>query len=274
MVLPIGAGPLTDRAVAALAGSVEGQAKIVTLVRDGEPQKLQTRAATVAELLSEENVPYDAHDRVVPAPPTPVVDGTSVQVTHVDSWTETVRAAVSPPVRHVASFDLAIGKTIVITTGRPGEREVTYLVTRAADRSIPPRRSTLASRVIRPTEARVVATGVGEYAELSSLAIRGFDGTLRLAKSAISMVATAYTANCYGCTGITKSGRPAGHGIVAVDPSVIPLGTHLYIPGYGHAMAGDTGGAIHGNRIDLGFNSETDAMHFGRRPITVYVLHP
>jgi 3D (Asp-Asp-Asp) domain-containing protein len=88
------------------------------------------------------------------------------------------------------------------------------------------------------------------------------------------MVATAYTANCDGCSGTTASGQHAGHGIVAVDPRVIPLGSHLYIPGYGQAIAGDTGGAIHGNRVDLGFNSDSDAMQFGRRSVTVYVLHP
>jgi 3D (Asp-Asp-Asp) domain-containing protein len=86
------------------------------------------------------------------------------------------------------------------------------------------------------------------------------------------MVATAYSAACAGCSGLTASGRPAGLGVVAVDPRFIPLGTHLFIPGYGHAFAGDTGGAIHGNRIDLGFNSERDAMTFGRRPVVVYVL--
>jgi len=65
----------------------------------------------------------------------------------------------------------------------------------------------------------------------------------------------------------------AGHGIVAVDPGVIPLGTKLYIPGYGFAIAGDTGGAIVGHRIDLGFDSLNDAMEFGRRPVKVYTLH-
>jgi 3D (Asp-Asp-Asp) domain-containing protein len=71
---------------------------------------------------------------------------------------------------------------------------------------------------------------------------------------------------------VTASGRPAGHGIVAVDPSVIPLGTRMYIPGYGHAVAGDTGGAIRGRRIDLGFNSNAQAYQFGRRAVTVYLI--
>ena len=70
-----------------------------------------------------------------------------------------------------------------------------------------------------------------------------------------------------------SGGRVAGHGVVAVDPRIIPLGSRLFIPGYGSAVAGDTGSAIRGNRIDLGFNSLRDALLFGRRAITVYVLH-
>ena len=53
---------------------------------------------------------------------------------------------------------------------------------------------------------------------------------------------------------------------------MIPLGTRLYIPGYGFAIAGDTGGAIIGRRIDLGFDSIADAMQFGRRTVKVYTL--
>ena len=65
---------------------------------------------------------------------------------------------------------------------------------------------------------------------------------------------------------------PAVRGVVAVDPDVIPLGTRLFIPGYGEAVAADTGGAIVGNRIDLVMDSYGEAMDFGRRDVTVYVL--
>ena len=70
--------------------------------------------------------------------------------------------------------------------------------------------------------------------------------------------------------GTTAIGRRAGYGIVAVDPRIIPLGTKLYIIGYGFAVAGDTGGAILGHRIDLGFDSLHGALLFGRRDVTVY----
>jgi len=87
------------------------------------------------------------------------------------------------------------------------------------------------------------------------------------------MLATAYTAYCGGrCSGRTALGWAAGYGIVAVDPRVIPLRSRLYIPGYGYAVAGDTGGSIRGSRIDLGFNTYRDAREFGRRDVTVYIL--
>jgi 3D (Asp-Asp-Asp) domain-containing protein len=96
----------------------------------------------------------------------------------------------------------------------------------------------------------------------------------------MTMVATAYdpgpasTGKSPGhpAYGITASGMRAGHGVVAVDPRVIPLGTRLYIPGYGNAIAGDTGGAIKGQRIDLGFATYNEAIRYGRQTVTVYVL--
>lgn len=99
-------------------------------------------------------------------------------------------------------------------------------------------------------------------------------------KKALTMNATAYTAG-YESTGknpgdrgygITASGMKAQYGVVAVDPRVIPLGTNLYIENYGYAIAGDTGGAIKGNKIDLFYASLSEANNFGRKNITVYIL--
>lgn len=86
------------------------------------------------------------------------------------------------------------------------------------------------------------------------------------------MEATAYLPTDGGGNGITASGMLAERGVVAVDTDVIPLGTRLYIPGYGMAIAGDTGGAIYGERIDLCMESYGEAMEFGRRWVKVYVL--
>lgn len=86
----------------------------------------------------------------------------------------------------------------------------------------------------------------------------------------LTMAASAYSA--YETSGYTARGSYLRKGLVAVDPSVIPLGTRLYIPGYGHAIADDTGGAIRGNRIDLAFDSYEEAIQFGRRDVTVYIV--
>lgn len=86
------------------------------------------------------------------------------------------------------------------------------------------------------------------------------------------MEATAYTEDDPGSTGYTASGHRLQRGMVAVDPDIIPLGTQLYIEGYGYAVADDTGGAIVGNRIDLAMDSTSEAIDFGRRDVVVYVL--
>ena len=84
----------------------------------------------------------------------------------------------------------------------------------------------------------------------------------------LQVVATAYT-----YTGSkTATGVWPYEGGVAVDPSVIPLGSKLYIEGYGRARALDTGGAIKGNRIDLFYDSESECEAWGRRPVTVSIL--
>lgn len=83
--------------------------------------------------------------------------------------------------------------------------------------------------------------------------------------------ATHYDSRCLGCNETTAIGMRAGKGVIAVDPKVIKLRSQVYIPGYGTAVAGDTGGAIKGNIIDLGFE---DARTAGWRAqyIDIYLL--
>lgn len=91
---------------------------------------------------------------------------------------------------------------------------------------------------------------------------------------AMTMIATAYTADTATAfpTGFTATGVAARRGVVAVDPRIIPLGSLVFVPGYGIATAADTGGAIIGHRIDLCMDSYGDAVTFGRQTIQVYVL--
>lgn len=90
----------------------------------------------------------------------------------------------------------------------------------------------------------------------------------------MTMVATAYCPNrcCGSSGGRTATGRRAEYGIVAVDPRVIPLGTTLYVDGYGFAIAADTGRKIKGARIDLCFPTHREASRFGRRTVKVLLV--
>ncbi|WP_108671527.1 LysM peptidoglycan-binding and 3D domain-containing protein [Peribacillus acanthi] len=93
----------------------------------------------------------------------------------------------------------------------------------------------------------------------------------------VTVTATAYTADCEGCIGITKTGvdlkANPDKKVIAVDPKVIPLGSKVYVEGYGYATAEDTGGAIKGKRIDLFIPSEDAALAWGKRQVNVKVLN-
>lgn len=88
----------------------------------------------------------------------------------------------------------------------------------------------------------------------------------------LTMVATGYSPQEPGLSDHTATGLKAQHGVVAVDPTVIPLGTRLYVEGYGNAIAGDTGGAIKGNRIDLCFDTLAECNAYGKRTVRVEIL--
>jgi 3D (Asp-Asp-Asp) domain-containing protein len=94
----------------------------------------------------------------------------------------------------------------------------------------------------------------------------------------LSVKATAYSRFDKGCNDWTATGAYATYGVIAVDPTVIPLGSKVYIVSddgkfiYGFASAEDTGGAIKGNKIDLCYDSVAECFIFGRRQCTVYIL--
>lgn len=92
----------------------------------------------------------------------------------------------------------------------------------------------------------------------------------------MTVTATAYTAFCEGCSGVTKTGidlrSNPDQKVIAVDPSVIPLGSRVWVEGYGEAIAGDTGSAIKGNRIDVFVADKQDALNWGRKTVTIKIL--
>lgn len=91
-------------------------------------------------------------------------------------------------------------------------------------------------------------------------------------KKTLSMEATAYSGGTLTAMGLKPVRDPGGISTIAVDPSVIPLGSKVYIPGYGYAIASDTGGAIKGNIIDLYMNSHDECISWGRRQVTLHIV--
>ncbi len=177
-------------------------------------------------------------------------------------WERLERRAIAQ--RTITRYSTALhpGRSKVVSRGRAGMAEVIVSYSQRDGGAV--RSHVLSRTVVSMPKARIVLEG-GDAA----LAMIHLDAVMR---KVMHMVATAYTADSSGGSGWTAIGRRAGYGIVAVDPRIIPLGTRLYIPGYGKAIAGDTGGAIVGLRIDLGFDSLQSALDFGRRDVTVYQL--
>ncbi len=183
--------------------------------------------------------------------------------TIVSAQVSEVSVPVSYDVRTVYDETLALGRQEVASAGAPGVAVETvrrvYQGTRVVSVAI------VGERVVHPAQPEVVHIGA-KLPEVSRGELLG------RVTSTLSMVATAYWADPSWSNGRTATGVPARYGVAAVDPSVIPLGTRLYIPGYGYAVAADTGGAIVGDRIDLCFNTGQQALDYGRQPVTVYEL--
>jgi len=271
--ITVGAGdyvhPSLDTAVSP-GMEIEYSASVpLTLANGSDRRAITTNASDVGALLEERGIHLGTYDKVSPSLADPIVAGETIRVTHISKWLSARTMRIAPNIVHGIDFALAPGKTRVVSPGREGQRLAIVSFT-SIDGKLSKR--IMASHVLRKPRVRIIAEGVGTYAAFADFAQRGLQKTAYIAANAMDMIATAYTASCAGCSGYTATGYRAGRGIVAVDPRVIPLGTKLFIPGYGFAIAGDTGGAIIGNRIDLGFNSYGDAIQFGRRPIKVYTL--
>ena len=242
----------------------------VTLVIGRSRRIVRSGAATVGELLVDQHVRVAATDVVEPESAGSVPARGLVRVIRIERWTSHVAERLRPALQQHYSRTLALGTTRTISVGRPGVRVATLRFVRR--NGVVASKTLVSYRIVRAAKPRIVVHGLANESALEHLASQGFTGALRFAGAALHVIATAYTAGCYGCSGITKSGVRAGHGIIAVDPRFIPLGTRLFVPGYGRAIAGDTGGAIVGNRVDLGMNRVAEALNYGRRSVTVYVV--
>lgn len=263
-VRPAADTPLTDNLIIEYSPAVP-----VRLVTAAGTKTIVTTAEDVGALLEEQGIHLGKHDIVRPSLADPIVAYGTVRIARVVKWVSAEQRKLAQRTIHEIDFSLPPGAVKVVRSGEPGVA-LTMVDYTQTDGKLNKR--VVRTRILRKPQTRVVAVGVGTSDAIADFARHGLEKTSYIASGALEMVATAYTAGCAGCSGYTATGYRAGHGIVAVDPRVIPLGTRLYIPGYGFAIAGDTGGAIRGNRIDLGFDSLSDAIQFGRRPVKVYTL--
>ena len=132
----------------------------------------------------------------------------------------------------------------------------------------------ISSDIIHPGEKLVVEGS--KTASAQSSTHNEVKKSVASATKEMTVTATAYTANCDGCSGITAAGidllSNPNKKVIAVDPSVIPMGTRVWVEGYGEAIAGDTGSSIKGKKIDVFMENEQDALNWGRKTITIKIL--
>lgn len=237
----------------ATEAAAEGAPVHITVKADGVSMSLMTAPVTVEQLLDSYNIPVGKDDVVTPAADAVVSEDTEVVIQRI-SYEEIVESEVIPYETTIEGTDqLPQGTQEVKQEGVNGEDSVTYLV-KYADGEEVYREETGRETVKEPVDEIILKSTVGT--------IKGREYSRKFTVKAYS-----YTGG-----GRTASGLPAAEGRIAVDPSVIPLGTEVYVEGYGFATAADTGGNIKGNTIDVYYNTLGECTNWGCRYITVYIL--
>lgn len=156
-----------------------------------------------------------------------------------------------------------IGEEKVLEEGTDGKLTQVWKITLHLDKEYD--KELLSSEKISP-KPKVVAKGT----KIVWRNLQTGDGEIKYWRK-MRVWATHYDSRCLGCDEWTAIGMRAGKGVIAVDPKIIKLRSRVYIPGYGLAIAGDTGGAIKGNIIDLGFE-DTRTARWNARYVDIYLL--
>jgi len=279
--LPLAAAALA--LVSAQGALAQGSGKQVSVMLANETIPLVSHADTVGGFLSE--LPVAPPDSAVqPDPSSELEDGMTIQLEGVTVSRGTTEREVPVEVQFSKCYRYGPEECMVVDPGQAGIVRTDYTIFSANGVEIGRRSHDEVEQPMRPKQVvcfiPLSADDDGPSIDqiLSDRAQPGpWNSAPEHFRRALTMSSTAYEPgprSCgRGCTGRTCNGTKAGYGVVAVDPRVIPLGTRLFIEGYGYAVAADTGGAIDGNDIDLGFLTVDECLQWGRRKVKVYVLY-
>jgi 3D (Asp-Asp-Asp) domain-containing protein len=243
----------------------------VTVQVDGHELRTRTHRTRVGEVLADLGVTLNGEDYAVPPLDASLGEGGVVRVVRV---TESILIEQSPipfDSEWRADPTLEIDHQQLLQEGSPGVLEKRIRL-RYEDGQVVSRNVEGESIVQAPVN-RVMGYGT----KIVVRQLQTPSGTIEYWR-VLRMLATSYSAGTAGVSpsnphyGYTATGLPMDDGIVAVDPHVIPLLSKVYVPGYGIGLAADTGGAIRGKRIDLGYSDEHLQLWFSW--VNVYLLTP
>ncbi|MCL6479681.1 MAG: ubiquitin-like domain-containing protein [Peptococcaceae bacterium] len=234
------------------------RANRITITVDNETLEIVSAAETVGDVLKEKQIALGGEDIVKPDVGEKITGETEIRVVRVRTENEVVKAPIPYRTKQVPNDDMARGISRTVIKGKNGEELQTWLVA-YHDNQVVSRQLVDRKTLSNPVD-RVVQVGTGQTVSRGGKVIRF--------REAMEVIATAYTHTGHN----TASGTKPEYGVVAVDPQVIPLGTRMYIEGYGYAKALDTGGAIKGKRIDVFVESYSEADRWGVRTVKVYLL--
>lgn len=242
------------------------RASIAFVESGGTVRAVETSGQTVGAVLAQARISLGAEDAVVPGTTEAVPDDRRIKVVRVTYADVVEEEGVPYNSERREDGSLEAGLVRVYRKGVEGIARVSYKI-RYEDGVEVSRKETSRERVKEPS-AQILL--VGSLREVS----RG-GSNIRFHR-VVEVLSTAYCpcAKCCGpnAKGITSLGLPAKQGVIAVDPRVIPLGTKVYVDGYGFAVAADTGGAIKGDRIDVCFDTHDEALGWGMKRTKVYVI--
>lgn len=242
----------------------------VQLDLGGEIVRIDVVGESVADALVAAGIDPSANPAVVPALDTALTPGLRIEVPDVFVRVVQEEATVPQQIRKESDPSLPRGTTRVVTAGAPGRVLRVYRV--IVSGGVESTRVLTAEKVVSKPVTRIVAVGTSAAASAIPAASRRIPAPPKSGRRML-VVATGYSAAQPDLDDRTATGALARYGVIAVDPNVIPLGTRVYVPGYGFAVAADTGGAIDGKRIDLCFDTVAEALAWGRRSVNIIILN-